>query len=459
MSANLASQQHRRIVERKMAAARTWLPRGLGTFVFLWYALAAAPGFYWLDSAELSAGAVGLGSPHATGFPLYMLLAKMASLVPLGELAFRVNLLSAACAGFAVAGVMRLVFRLGKEDLATLIGAVAGGMTLAVSLLFARQGTIAEVYAPTVALIVLTLLLFERVANGAPASVGLSLAWVAGLGFGVHGSYRMLLGLPILVLFTHRLYRGARWPLLAPLASTCAAGGLYLYLPVRSATGRIQSLDWGHPDTLGRTWDHANASTIREAFADRMMSGQSEVVWEDFKTLAAQIGEHIGLLAVLAALAGIGLLLRERRTRWVGASLLAMASIDALYGAWINPMGLVDFQNGLPIVTIACVCAGVAVATLARLTGPAAPYVASVALVALVVPPAIVSLPSVTAVGDLPRALSEHALGEATPSSVLMTQSDSVSAGALYLMTVEGARPDVASSCRCWPMESVWPAS
>ncbi len=421
MSANLASLEHPRIVAEKMDTARTWLPRGLGTIVFLWYALAAAPGLYWLDSAELSAGAVGLGAPHATGFPLYMLMAKLASFLPIGELAFRINLLSAACAGFAVGGISQLILRLGKEDESTCIGALAGGAALAVSLLFARHATVADVYAPTAALIVMTLLLFERVAQGAPARVGLSLAWVAGLGLGMPGSYRLLLGLPILALLSHRLYRGARWPLLAPPVTLLSALALYLYLPVRSATGPIASLDGGHADTL-----------------------MGDVVGQNFRVFAGQIGDQLGLLCVLAALLGIFLLWRERRTRWLAAALAAMALLDGIYGAWIRPMGLADFHNGVPLLMAACVCAGVAVAALARVTGPGARYVGTFAALALVLPSALVTVPALSGVADLPRDVSEEVLRNTTANAVLLTQSDTVSAGTLYLSAVEGARPDVA---------------
>ncbi|MBL4637223.1 MAG: DUF2723 domain-containing protein, partial [Kofleriaceae bacterium] len=159
-----------------------WLPRCLGLLVFSWYALAASPGFFWFDSAELSASAAGLGSPHPTGFPLYILLGKLASLFPIGEIAFRLNILSAVCAALAVGGVARLIIKLGKNDWPTIFGAGGGASALALSFLFARQATVTEVYAPTAALLVLTLILFDSVARGANASVGLTLAWVAGLG-------------------------------------------------------------------------------------------------------------------------------------------------------------------------------------------------------------------------------------------------------------------------------------
>ena len=86
---------------------------------------------------------------------------------------------------------------------------------------------------------------------GGTVRAGLSLSWVAGLGLALHPSYRLLMGLPILALFALRLYRGARWPLLAPAMTTLSTIGMYLYLPIRSASGNIAALDWGHASTLG----------------------------------------------------------------------------------------------------------------------------------------------------------------------------------------------------------------
>ena len=128
----------------------------------------------------------------------------------------------------------------------------------------------------------------------------------------------------------------------------------------------------------------------------------------------------------------------------MAGTLALMAAIDALYGAWINPMGLVDLQNGVPLSMVACLCAGVAVAALARVSGRAAPFVGAVAGLVLVIPSALVTLPALAGVGDLPRAASEEAMAVAGPGSVLLTQSDSMAAGALYLANVEGARPDMA---------------
>src|SRR5919199_440714 len=68
------------------------------------YTRTAAPSVLSGDSAEFQLAAPLLGVPHPTTYPLYVLLGKLATLVlPLGDMAFRVTLVSALCAALAVA--------------------------------------------------------------------------------------------------------------------------------------------------------------------------------------------------------------------------------------------------------------------------------------------------------------------------------------------------------------------
>ena len=67
--------------------------------VFTLYLATLAPGISWANSGVdggdyLSALNTG-GIPHPTGYPTYLLLAKVIYLVPFGSLAFRGNLFSA----------------------------------------------------------------------------------------------------------------------------------------------------------------------------------------------------------------------------------------------------------------------------------------------------------------------------------------------------------------------------
>src|SRR3989338_10758977 len=69
---------------------------------FTVYLMTLAPTIYIEDAAEFSAAVPILGVTHPSGFPLYMLLGKLFTiLVPFGDMAFRVNLFSAVTTSFA----------------------------------------------------------------------------------------------------------------------------------------------------------------------------------------------------------------------------------------------------------------------------------------------------------------------------------------------------------------------
>lgn len=428
-----------------MDVARTWTPRALATLAFALYALVAPAGLYWLDSAELTAAAAGMGSPHPTGFPLYCTVAKAASLVPVGELAYRLNLASAGCAALAVLWMTRLAQELGRDDLSGLIGAACAGATLAVSLVFMRQATVVEVYAPTAALMAGALVLVSRVARGGDGRAGLALALVCGLGLAMHVTFALVLPV-VLVLLCWRLWRGARWPLVAPLAMALALGALLLYLPVRSATGRTVALDWGHPQTLANLAGHVTASRYRDAYGEVMRSTQPEVVWQNAAVLAESVGDSVGPMAPVFAVLGVIALVRARRSRWQAAALVLVLSGDVVFSAWIHPWGMEELQNTVPLSLTLCALAGVGLGALGRYLGRAGPYAASAFAVMLIVPPALGALSQVApaASGDLPRAWAEEALAAMPPRAVALVQSDSTAATLLYVTAIEGERPDVA---------------
>src|SRR6266851_1608626 len=67
------------------------------------YACTLAPTVTLVDSGELILAARTLGVAHPPGFPLYVLLAHLATLVPIGSIAVRVNFASALFAALASA--------------------------------------------------------------------------------------------------------------------------------------------------------------------------------------------------------------------------------------------------------------------------------------------------------------------------------------------------------------------
>lgn len=96
------------------------------------------------DTFEFQVTAPVMGVAHPTGYPLYILLGKLFSLLPVGKMATRVNLTSAVAASAAVALTAGALRRALRVD-----GVIAGLAALAFGLspVFWSQAVAAEVYA------------------------------------------------------------------------------------------------------------------------------------------------------------------------------------------------------------------------------------------------------------------------------------------------------------------------
>lgn len=432
--------------------ARTWTPRALGVIAFAIYAMLAPPGLFWLDSQELSAAGFELGSAHPTGFPLYCTLVRLAGYLPFGELAYRAHLVSVAAGAITVYAVAKLLLTVTADadrQTAGPVVAVAGTFTLVGALLFARHATATEVYAPTAALVALTLLWFERAVRGGDARAGVALGVLGGLGLSIHVTYGLVL-IPVAVHLGVRLYRGARWPLLVPVLVVTMAGAAYAMLPVRSATGRTHALDWDHPRTIGGVVRHLSAERIRVAFGDELRTDNTAIIGANASRFGRDVLGDVGVPALLFAAVGLFWLLAVRRTRWFGAAVAFLIAGDFAYSVWIHPMGIDDRQDGSILLVAAALAIGAGVFVCAAQFRRGAPFAAAVFAVIAATPAWFVSVPALVAgaSGDAPRAFYESAIDEAPVRSVALLNSDSLAAGAIYLSAIEQARPDIAVIAR-----------
>ncbi len=112
----------------------------------LLYSVTCAPGALWQDSGMYQyriwhndiEGELGLALSH----PLYHITGIIVKYIPIGEFAYRVNLISAAAGAFAVANLFLLLWLWLRKTFTAVLGAV----TLAVSHTFWRHAVIAEDY-------------------------------------------------------------------------------------------------------------------------------------------------------------------------------------------------------------------------------------------------------------------------------------------------------------------------
>ena len=163
------------------------------------------PGLLPGDSGEFQTLAYLLGHTHPTGYPVYLVLAKMANFLPIGDVAYRVNLFSAIMGALAVATVYLGGRLLTKYRMLAFIGAAV----FTLSPTFWSQAVIAEIYtagAAFLAIILLLLLLWDREDRTWMLFVA---GLLGGLSLGVHMSVALLAPAVLLFLLLH-WNRGAK---------------------------------------------------------------------------------------------------------------------------------------------------------------------------------------------------------------------------------------------------------
>jgi hypothetical protein len=130
----------------------------VGVFVFLAsllvYAWCVTPTVPYWDSGEYIATSYILGIPHPPGTPLYVLIGRLFTFLPLGSIAVRVNLLSSLSSAVAVLFTFLITVRLARKNLAgdgswwmPLAGGVVAAFFMAWGTTFWDNAIEAEVYA------------------------------------------------------------------------------------------------------------------------------------------------------------------------------------------------------------------------------------------------------------------------------------------------------------------------
>jgi hypothetical protein len=215
MERAVARDESLREVDRSAPAASTlaWIGAaavGLAALgLCLWRLM---PGLGFWDTAEFQMVLPVMGTAHPTGYPTYVLLGWLASLIltPIGEPALRINVLSAILVGFGAGLTVDLARRL----TGSLVLGVVTGVGVALTPIVWAIGTRADPHALHFALLVLIVWLlvrWEHARRGSPVDPDvrpdqsaradrwlIAAAVVTGISTGNH-SLTLLLGPPIIL--------------------------------------------------------------------------------------------------------------------------------------------------------------------------------------------------------------------------------------------------------------------
>lgn len=230
-------------------------------FIFM---LTLAPSVTFFDSGEFLTATASLGSAHSPGYPLFLMYAKPFTWIPLGNIAFRINMATAFSSSLACLAVYLLTLRLLKNEILAdneLISSFAlKGSSLAAALSFAftprlwLQSNHDKPY-PLLAFIsavIFYLLLSwrEQYKSGEerPAYVYVC-TFLAGLSMGLHQSIVLLLPawFLLIILTDWRMILRVK-ELIIATAFAMLGFSVNLYLPLRALTNPL--LNWGDPKNL-----------------------------------------------------------------------------------------------------------------------------------------------------------------------------------------------------------------
>jgi hypothetical protein len=275
------------------------------------------------DSLEFQVVLPTLGIAHPSGYPLFTLSGKLATLlIPFRDPAGRANLFSAIAAAVAIG----LIYLVARRFAANRLAAALATAVFAISPAWWSQSTIAEVYAPHGLLMILFLYLllqWEKAKRG-PARTDRWLAaaaLVAGLGLAHHRMIALLFPAALVfVLWTDPalLRQPRRW--LAPVPLLAAPLLLYLYLPIRGQA--VTSLDGTYQPTFRGTLDWI----LARGYAV-FLTGNPFNVSRDAGDFATLFLDQFGALFLISAFLGLATGWRWRLRHYVFLLLSTAATI------------------------------------------------------------------------------------------------------------------------------------
>jgi hypothetical protein len=288
---------------------------------FLVYLSTLAPGVYGFDSAELATGVFSQGVVHPPGYPLYLLIGKLFTLLPVRDVAYRLNIMSAVFASITVV----ILYWTIENIIQNRFAAWCAAFLFAFSNYFWQMALVAEVYTPLTALLAGDLLLVSIWRKTGYTKHLLAFSFLYGLTLTMHTSAILIAPAFAWLILTTSHWKRWHWALVGPMFLLFLAGlSAYLYLAVRASAqpaidySRIYGVDLTTPS--GLWW---------------MVSGQAYSFfvfgyeWKDAPGEFLRFGSHLWRnylgIGVVLGLGGIVWLWRKSPA-WVTGLLLAFAA-------------------------------------------------------------------------------------------------------------------------------------
>jgi hypothetical protein len=440
---------------------------------FAVYVATLAPTVFLIDSGTLTVAAWSRGSAHPPGFPLFLMLTHLATLLPAGNIAWRANLASAFFAALAAAAAAIVVAEIllaatmrqpvrrkikrtepsRTEPSPSVIAPamVAGGLLLAWSRTLWAYATVTEVYALNTFLICALLAVALRWRRTRSTRLLYGGAVLAGAGLGVHYlTFGFVLGgvLLLVVRTGGRALLRSRSFAVAVLLGALTTMAVYAYLPLAARGNPV--LNWGNPDNPRGFVRHVTAREYRSYVTAEEGGDQAG----EFRRLVVrELGPALFPAALLLAAIGLGTSFRRDRTLFWTWGVIAVAT-----AAWFVVYPIADDGDAylLPLFVVLATAAGSGAAAIARDR--------------LALAWALTAIPAVALFAhwqdrdrsdfQVGRDYAQNALRGIERDAILLTNDADLWGCAMYLREAENVRRDVViihhgSLVRSWYLEQL----
>lgn len=316
---------------------------------------------FW-DTGEAQTVPYTLSIFHPTGFPFYTLVGWAWSHIPVGSVAWRMNLLSGVCVALAAGLVVLTIGQLAAERHRWTVaaGAGIGGLAFAFASEPWRNAIRADVHALHILLAALLIWLLISWRTAREAGAPRRNLWLAGaaLTFGLGMATHPLIGLTAfgiaawVVMVDRHIWR--RWRLVLACGALIAIGiSAYAYIYLRAIIPPEPPLFYAHPNTFARFRYLVFAEQFHNLF-DPLSSPfyNLGLKWTDARALLEQ--QFIGPGWLMAAVGASVLAARDLRA-FAFLGLLALANV----GYSMNYIDGDIARYYMLTVLVAAICLGI----------------------------------------------------------------------------------------------------
>jgi len=440
-----------------------------GIIVFLaalfTYLFTLTPDIGFHDCGDMVPAVVNLGVCHPPGYPFFCLLGKLfISLVPIGNIAYRMNFLSSLFASTTVMMVYFMVIRIGgfcvpKQRLFHLIPAVVSAGMLMFATTFWEQAVIAEKYSLNVLFASLLLFILIRW-QGSASHPSLSRGENSPLTSFIKGELLLyVFAITLGLAFTHHLQTIyivpasiyfiliITWNKTQRLPSLQMTGKmllcfitpllLYLYLPLRAMTH--PPLNWGDPQTLPRFMEYITIKAYKHFIINSPMDWIQNV-WTHLVTF---FPNQFTWWTVWLGIVGLVFLFKHRRTISLLLCLVILTNIAAAVRYGIS--NIQDYY--LTSFMVFAILIGCGVLWLMQMIAriPAIPQIAAVVFLCLPIIPLSAHYKQCQhRAYYFPTDIARNLLSSLEPDSVILIKGDVNGFPVWYQRYVENKREDVA---------------